>query len=726
MDSESALKLMSCKSILVLLMLVVLSTPVFADDPFERPKVLEPDINFWRMVFAEIDSNQAFLHDSRYLEVVYETVNIPINSSSTKRRRIADIARERFNKILIKLATGQRDGLNGEEKRVLGLWPTEVSNEELRDASKRIRFQQGLSDRFVEGLQRSGAWKPFIIEQLTAQNVPLGLSALPHVESSFNPEARSHVGAAGLWQFTRGTGKRFMEIDHVVDERRDPFLSSKAAAELLAYNYSILKSWPLAITAYNHGVAGMRRAVRTTKTEDMGVINREYKGRTFGFASRNFYVAFLAALEVEQNAEQYFGAVSKNEPRPFLIITTKKYVPAVSMAAAMGISTEDLKQYNPALLGPVWDGSKHIPRGYQVRIPELLVDTTAGEVLAAIPADQLFAAQTPDMYHKIRNGESLSVIATRYNTSVTQLVSLNGLKSRHRIRAGQTLRLPFTGPSIPESADTHKVRNGENLSLIAQRAGVKESSVMALNNISDKNRIYVGQVLYLRAPDSAAQSAKLETASLASAEVSVEPVEKVAAAGPSVVKSAPEAVAADSDNDNRNNAAPSVSTPTPAAFEVSLADPNDYGVDADNSIEIQPAETLGHYADWLDVRTQNLRTLNNMNSDKPVVVGQRIKLDFSDVSSADFTTRRVAYHRALQEAFFTNYRVAATTEHKVQPGESLWVLTLKRYKVPVWLLRQYNPDLNFGQVRPGMKIVFPQIERIEQEASDRRSLAEAK
>ena len=92
--------------------------------------------------------------------------------------------------------------------------------------------------------------------------MPAALVALPHVESSYNPIARSFVGAAGLWQFTRSTGRRFMQIDHVVDERRDPFLSSVAAASLLQYNYSILKSWPLAITGYNHGVAGMRRAVK--------------------------------------------------------------------------------------------------------------------------------------------------------------------------------------------------------------------------------------------------------------------------------------------------------------------------------------------------------------------------------------------------------------------------------------------------------------------------------
>jgi membrane-bound lytic murein transglycosylase D len=113
-----------------------------------------------------------------------------------------------------------------------------------------------------------------------------------------------------------------------------------------------------------------------------------------------------------------------------------------------------------------------------------------------------------------------------------------------------------------------------------------------------------------------------------------------------------------------------------------------------------------------------------MSQSKLVMAGLRVKLDFARTGSAEFTQRRIAHHRTLQEAFFANYRVTATTEHKVKRGESLWLLTLKRYKIPVWLLRQYNPNLNFGHIRPGMRIVFPQIERVEREARDRRSIAD--
>ena len=122
----------------------------------------------------------------------------------------------------------------------------DVTDEELRAAAGRIRWQHGLRDRFREGLERSGRWRDYVKEQFTALGVPTDLAALPHVESSYNPNARSHVGASGIWQFTRSTGRRFMRVDHVVDERNDPFAATHAAGQLLAYNYSLTGNWPMA------------------------------------------------------------------------------------------------------------------------------------------------------------------------------------------------------------------------------------------------------------------------------------------------------------------------------------------------------------------------------------------------------------------------------------------------------------------------------------------------
>ena len=136
-----------------------------------------------------------------------------------------------------------------------------------------------------------------------------------------------------------------------------------------------------------------------------------------------------------------------------------------------------------------------------MRIPASLTGLSATEIVAAIPAAQLYASQTPDQFHKVRSGESLSVIAQRYDVSVRELMALNKIRNRHRIRIGQTLRLPFSGLAIPEGALTYTVRSGDSLSVIARNAGVSQRRLMELNGLKDRNRIYVGQTLYLKPPE---------------------------------------------------------------------------------------------------------------------------------------------------------------------------------------------------------------------------------
>ena len=251
---------------------VFLFIPPLSAGTMPRPAGLEPDVAFWRRIFSEVTSRQALVHDNRYLGIVYEKMDLPGEQDWDADKRISDAVHGKYERILKTLASGKRDGLTGDEARVLAIWPAGVTNEDLLNAAGRVRFQQGLADRFRDGLIRSGQWRDHIRETLRKEGVPEELAALPHVESSYDPAARSYLGASGLWQFTGDTGRRFMHIDNVVDERRDPFESTVAAARLLKYNYSILGSWPLAITAYNHGVSGMRRAVQAMGTEDIEII----------------------------------------------------------------------------------------------------------------------------------------------------------------------------------------------------------------------------------------------------------------------------------------------------------------------------------------------------------------------------------------------------------------------------------------------------------------------
>lgn len=613
---------------------------VRADETFPFPEELQPDVDFWVSIFTRYGTDEGVLHDNRNLAVVYERIDMPSGISRQERNRRVKKRRDALIRILQKLADGKRDTLSVEEARVLALWPDDVSNETLREATRRIRFQQGLSDRFREGLQRSGRWRDFIEAEFRALGVPVELAALPHVESSYNPDARSHVGASGIWQFTRSTGRRFMRVDHVIDERNDPFAATRGAGRLLAYNYSITGNWPMAITAYNHGLAGVRRAMRIHGDTAYVDILHNYNGRTFGFASRNFYVAFLAAKEVDQNPERYFPGLVRELPTPYAELKLPDYVAAEDLASALGVSTRHIAKHNPALQATIWEGSKHLPRGYSVRLPESMLNGTADAMLAAMPNDKWQTEQLPDLFHTVARGDTLSEIAERYDTRVSTLVALNGLGSRHRIRAGQKLRLPAAGPA-PE--------------------------VVAMASA---------------APEPQAPVA-VET------ETTTEEV-------PQVEEQEPAALTGEI-----------VATVASTLQTALLSDPSDYTVAEDNTIEVQPLETLGHYADWLGLRTQRLRDINGFAFRTPVAVGQRIKLEFRDIDAQTFENLRVDYHRKQQDSFFREHIITGVQAHTIRRGESVWILSLREYDVPVWLFRQYNPALDLHKVTPGTEVSFP-------------------
>ena len=141
----------------------------------------------------------------------------------------------------------------------------------------------------------------------------------------------------------------------------------------------------------------------------------------------------------------------------------------------------------------------------------------------------------------------------------------------------------------------------------------------------------------------------------------------------------------------------------------SRPDPSDYAVHGDR-VTVQAAETLGHFADWLEVRASDLRKLNRMKYKKPVVIGQRLKLDFSHVTAEEFEQRRLEYHQSLQDEFFEAFAVTGTEQHVLEPGETLWYLAQRKYRLPVWLLRQYNPDLDFAALTPGVQLIVPVVE----------------
>ena len=765
-----------------------------------RPPGLEPNVRFWTRVFTEVDTQGGLIHDAERLDVVYETLRFPPGLSNRERERRIDAAKRRYTAILLQLASGQRTGLSSDAEHVLSLWPAGTTNATLRSAARNVRFQLGQADKFRAGLGRAAQWRSHIEQVLADEGVPPELVALPHVESSFNPRAYSHVGAAGLWQFMRSTGRRFMRVDDVVDERMDPHKASVGAARLLAYNYRQIEAWPLAITAYNHGLAGMLRAARTLGTRDIATIVARYQSRSFGFASRNFYAEFLAASDIDRDPERYFGRIERLPEIEYEVVRLDAYYPIGSLQRALGVDLEALREHNLALRPPVWSGAKYVPRGYELRVPKHHVAQPLEQLLAAIPPGERLANQHRDRFYKVRRGDTLSKIAARQGVSERELRALNNLRTRNVIRAGQVLRLPdhASGPEPvviarvePLPSDrTHRVRRGETLTSIAQRYGVSESEIVAANHLRSRNVIVVGQ--RLRLPGASEPIAAAPAASVVVAEAAPQPPapapsapfppaqpaqQAVSAAAaserpaaspppqpeaqaplaeapaapptqapqvaptpeapapapetqppsapapvapaPIVVAAAAPVVVAPAPPAPKSPAAASAAPVPAAAREPAAAgqpaaapapDPSNYAVSADNRITVQADETLGHYAEWLEVRPNALRKLNRMKAGTPVQIGRTAKLDFSQVTTEVFEQRRLEYHLTLQEEFFEAYVVSGTESHVLKRGETLWYLSQHKFEVPVWLLRQYNPDLDFSSLRPGTTMVIPLIE----------------
>lgn len=290
----------------LLLGLLAQALPAWGEEtaPFPLPPGLERNVAFWKRIFVEFRTTEYVIHDRESLDVIYDVVRVQdlFGSVPPTERQIGEAVgrvRQRYEEALRQMAGGGAAApLTTEEARAGQVLGCPCPRERLAQAADRVHVQRGVQEKFAAGLARGHALSPRVTAVLRQRGVPAELAVLPLIESSFEDQAVSRAGAVGIWQFTRETARRFLRIGRGVDERRDPIRSADAAARLLREHYENLGSWPLAITAYNHGRSGVRQAVATVGSADLGEIIRLYQGPRFGFASKNFYAEFLAALDV--------------------------------------------------------------------------------------------------------------------------------------------------------------------------------------------------------------------------------------------------------------------------------------------------------------------------------------------------------------------------------------------------------------------------------------------
>ncbi len=469
-----------------------------ASDVFPRPPELAHKIAFWRSVFGEYSQHQIILHDRKNVSVVYKVLDFTdvvdlLDDTELRmhKRRIEEQEKTALRSLMLRLADDPSErGLDDEARSIRNTLKTHglLKPERLREIAEDLRGQAGLREKTEAAIMRSGRYLPYMEKVFADAGLPVELTRLPLVESSFNTQAYSKSGAAGMWQFMPGTAKRYMSYDEVGDDRRDPWLSTEGAAQHLSDDYALLQDWPLAVTAYNFGRYGLARGLDEIGGSSLVDLIEGYDHPRWGFAAKNFYAEFIAALEVESNALHYFGPLRRDAPDHFDEVTTEHFVRYDTLRRLARQDPERFLELNPSFSTAVQRGELLVPPQRRIRLPRGHGQHFRS-AYAQLDDSELFSRQF--VYyrnHRVRPGQTLSGLAHQYGTSVRAIRQANGLSSSHFIRIGQVLKIPPNG----QRPIIHKVRSGETLIGIARRYGTSVHQLQALNDIDRPEYLRAG------------------------------------------------------------------------------------------------------------------------------------------------------------------------------------------------------------------------------------------
>jgi membrane-bound lytic murein transglycosylase D len=701
---------------------------------------MRDNVAFWKKVYAEYPTTKGLIHDNRDLSIIYEVIDLVPEGQSGERatnKARVERAKEKYRRILRSLAGGGA-ARTDEEKKVLAFFRG-ASSSQLLQAVDAVRFQRCLKDHFRDGLVRSGAYLAEIKKIFRGYNLPEDLAYLPHVESSFNYKAYSKFGAAGIWQFTQSTGKRFMTIDYTLDERRDPIRATHAAARFLKENHSKLGSWPMALTAYNHGPNGMMRAKNQHGTYEK--IFNNYDGKLFGFASRNFYSEFIAAREVAKNYRKYFGNVKLAEPVSFVEVAIPGYAPIKELSRHFKVDLITLAELNPALRAPVFEGRKHVPKGYKLRLPGK--NGEMAKLASRIPDKAFAEKQQRSRFYQVQKGDSAGAIARKHGLKLVDLLTANGLNAKATIYMGQNLRIPTRDEKVvllakvePPAVDRLPAKAAKSKKEVREIVTLKAETVKKAISPRKKE----GPVPQAEAPAAVPAPPPVRQAEApapTSEQLAAVVAEQLPQAGKQVEEktAAPAVAAAEEPVREKTTVAeeeqaefnqpavvdelPKVPLEEPAFNpEVVTADllVADSRIEKGRSvgfIQVEVGETLGHYADWLQVPTSSIRRLNGLRFGHPIKLDQRLKLEFTKVSKEDFEEKRYEYHKEIEEDFFAVYKIEGARLYRIKSGDNIWRLCRDEFDLPFWLIRKFNTAHDFNNLKLDEQLIIPVVGEIE-------------
>ena len=399
-----------------------------------------------------------------------------------------DDLRFMISKRILEIYASRYTAVNGNHKEI----PLTM-NEHVEKEIK--RFQGRERKFFVESYKRSGMYMEKILAEFKEAGLPEELAWLPLIESGFKVRALSSARALGLWQFIPSTGYKFgLKRDSWVDERLDPEKATTAAIAYMKELHNIFGDWTTVLAAYNCGEGRVLRKIRNQKInylDDFWDLYQQLPRETARYVPR-----FLATLHILKDPEKFgFSLDEIDVPVTYETININKPVQLKTVAKKLGVPSKSLSELNPELRHQVTPDAPYV----------LKVPVGMGETLLA-SIDEIpkwYPPKNAYVYHRVKKGETLSVIALRYRTSVRKIVRANNIRRKHLIRAGQKLKIPLRGGSdktVYASQDKllpggkYLIKKGDSLWLIARKFNTNTKKLKQLNNLQS-TRLYVGKYL---------------------------------------------------------------------------------------------------------------------------------------------------------------------------------------------------------------------------------------
>ena len=340
-------------------------------DNFEATEAFSRRVHFWKKIYGLFGIRDYVIHSSEYTELVLASIRVGDERPLHYRpKRILRGQLSKYKKILKKLHRNKGVATDEAQARIVASLQHIEDPMKYKIASESLRIQRGQKEFIESGIDTAIRYLPHIEPYFVEAGIPTELAYIAFVESSFNLKAVSKVGASGVYQIMPFIARKTMILNSKIDERRDPIKSGAMAARLFKENLKLTGNWPLAVTAYNHGPFGIRRAKRSTGSSDLDYIIKNYNRRKFGFASKNFYSEFLAALDTVKSHSKFTAIVPKENRISYQEIALPYTYRIKTILSRYKMTREQFKSLNPDVLRHVANSKNAtLPKGFRLKIP---------------------------------------------------------------------------------------------------------------------------------------------------------------------------------------------------------------------------------------------------------------------------------------------------------------------------------------------------------------------